>query len=195
MSEIPGVDEREILQQILNAFTLLSEEARLRFIKVIATFFNIDLGSLPPLRDAQRISAVSGAIPSREPVFTGHATLSPKEFMMEKGPRTDVDRVVCLAYYLSHYREKPHFKTSDISKLNTEAAQRKFTNAAFAVNNATRGGYIAAAPGGLKQLSVLGEQYVQALPDREAAKVAIERLRPRRARIYIRGRKPKTPKQ
>jgi hypothetical protein len=115
--------------------------------------------------------------------------------MLEKASRTDVDRVVCLAYYLSHYRDKPHFKTSDISKLNTEAAQRKLANAAYAVNNATQGGYLAQAPGGLKQLSVLGEQYVEVLPDREAGKAVLERLRPRRSRVYVKTRKARAGKE
>lgn len=55
----------------------------------------------------------------------------PKEFMVQKRPRTDIERVACLGFYLTHYRDTPHFKTLDISKLNTEAAQPKFTNAAW----------------------------------------------------------------
>jgi hypothetical protein len=100
--------------------------------------------------------------------------------MFEKQPRTDVDKVACLAYYLSHYRDTPHFRTLDISKLNTEAAQVKFSNPAVAVDNAVKRNFLVPAPKGNKQLSTLGEQFVQALPDRDKAKAIIVTARPRR---------------
>ncbi len=106
--------------------------------------------------------------------------MSPKEFVLQKQPRTDVERVACLAFYLTHYRNTPHFKTIDISKLNTEAAQSKLSNPAVAVDNATKTGYLAPAIKGTKQLSAPGEVFVQALPDREAAKAAMERIKPRK---------------
>ena len=84
--------------------------------------------------------------------------------MFEKQPNTDIERVACLAYFLTHYRDTPHFKTLDISKINTEAAQIKFSNAAQAVENATKAGLIVQSLKGQKQLSAIGEQYVQALP-------------------------------
>lgn len=91
-----------------------------------------------------------------------------------------MERITCLAYYLTHYRETPHFKTLDLSKLNTEAAQLKFSNAAFASDNAVRAGLLVPAGKGAKQISALGELYVQALPDRAAAKDAVAHMKPRR---------------
>src|SRR5258708_3272898 len=82
--------------------------------------------------------------------------------------RKDVERVACLAFYLTHYRETPEFTTLDISKINTEAAQRKLANATVAVNNASQYGYLVPAGKGMKQISASGERYVQALPDYEA---------------------------
>ena len=75
-----------------------------------------------------------------------------------------------MAYYLTHYRSIPHFKTLDISTLNTEAAQPKFANATVSVENAMKRDYLAPATKGLKQLSALAEQFVLALPDREKAR-------------------------
>lgn len=106
--------------------------------------------------------------------------MSPKDFIMEKQPRTDVERVASLAYYLTHYKNTPHFRTLDISKMNTEAAQPKFSNAAMAVDNATKTGYLVPATKGNKQLSARGEQFVQALPDRDAAKEVMSNTRQRR---------------
>ena len=100
--------------------------------------------------------------------------------MLLKEPQTDIERVAVLAFYLTHYQAAPHFKTTDITKVNTEAAQAKFSNAALAVNNAALAGFLVPAGKGQKQLSGLGEQFVQALPDRAAAKTIRERLKRRR---------------
>ena len=75
-----------------------------------------------------------------------------------------------------------HFKTIDLSKLNTEAAQIKFSNTAFSVVNATNAGLLASAGKGAKQLSAMGERYVDALPDRTAAKEILSSMRIRRRR-------------
>lgn len=98
---------------------------------------------------------------------------------MEKRPATDVDRVVCLAYYLTHYREQQFFRTVDLSTLNTEAAQTKFGNATKAVENAIAAGYILQAGKGARQLSAVGELYVQYLPDRERARAEVSAQKPR----------------
>jgi hypothetical protein len=100
--------------------------------------------------------------------------------LLEKQPRTDVERIACLAYYLTHYRDTPHFANIDLAKLNTEAAQPKFSNTAYSANNALYQGYLAAAAKGQKQLSAAGEQFVRALPDRDAAKTAMSLAKPRR---------------
>ena len=104
----------------------------------------------------------------------GDAGQSPKLFLVQKKPSTDVERVACLGYFLAHYRNTQRFKTKDITKLNTEAAQRPFSNSAKAVNNASgRNGYLAPAGAGHKQISPLGEAVVDALPNREAVNAAI----------------------
>lgn len=103
--------------------------------------------------------------------------MSPKDFLLEKSPKTDVERIACLAYYLTHYRSTPHFKTLDISTMNTEAAQPKFSNTAYSTANAVKLGYIVPSTKGARQLSALGERFVQALPDRDAAKEVLLSLR------------------
>ena len=113
-------------------------------------------------------------------LFGQKSDLTPKEFLMEKEPRTNVERVTCLAYYLNHYRETPNFKTLDISKLNTEAAQPKFANPSVALNDAAISGFVVASTKGTKQISAMGEQFVLALPDRDAAKKIKQKMRPKR---------------
>lgn len=171
--------EREILSRVLAAFEELDDEARVRVLQTVGTFFGINvLQSVGAPRNA--IQSTARAPSAVQSSFSEDRSISPKQFMLEKGPRTDVERVACLAYYLTHYRETPHFKTIDISKVNTEAAQAKFSNAAVALNNATKMNYLVPATKGNKQLSALGEQFVLALPDRDKARAVMVHARPRR---------------
>ena len=121
--------------------------------------------------------------PSRS--FSEDRSIPPKQFMAEKQPKADVERVACLAYYLTHFRDTPYFKTLDISKINTEAAQIKFSNPTVAVENAAKMGYLVPASKGNKQISHIGEQFVQALPDREKAKAIMMQARPRRKKRRV----------
>ncbi len=175
---MPQASEVEVLSRIISDLQGLSDEDRERIFQTIATYFGYSA------RDrAQRSvpSAVTGG--GYEPTipFSDSPGVTPKQFLLEKQPNTDVERIVCLAYYLTHYRATPHFKTVDITKLNTEAAQPKFSNAAYTTTYAMKAGYLAPAPKGQKQLSAAGEQFVAALPDRDAAKQAIASTK-RRAR-------------
>ena len=172
--------ELDVLTSVLALLQKIEPEARERILHSAATFLRISISHssvLPetPMRDSH--SASEAPPPSS---FSGDRTIPPKQFMFEKQPRTDVEKVACLAYYLTHFRDTPHFKTLDISKLNTEAAQIKFSNPTVAVENATKRSYLAPSTKGNKQLSAVGEQFVQALPDRERAKSIMEQLRPRR---------------
>jgi hypothetical protein len=105
----------------------------------------------------------------------GESQISPREFVSQKKPQSLVERVACLAYYLVHHRGTQHFKVADIVALNTEAAAHKFGNPSRDMDNADRqNGYIVSAGNGAKQLTVRGEAVVEALPDREAVKVALK---------------------
>jgi len=169
------VEEIRVLTLILNNLRAVGTESRERILHTAATYFGLNVravsqSSLGPT------SSGNGAGTS----FSEDRRISPKEFIFQKQPRSDAEKVACLAFYLTHYRDTPRFKTLDISKLNTEAAQVKFSNAAVAVDNATKKGLLVPAEKGQKQVSSVGEQYVLALPDREAAQAALAGLRKRR---------------
>lgn len=167
-------------QSVAAAFQQLDHVGRIRLMRTIATFFKLDASTLT--REAMLTGSDVSRLASTAAAFSEDRTQSPKDFLRDKKPRTDVERVATLAYYLTHYRNMPHFKTVDLSQLNTEAAQVKFSNAAQAVDNATKAGLLVPAVKGAKQLSADGESYVQSLPDRAAAKEAIADSRPRRKR-------------
>ncbi|RXH14739.1 hypothetical protein [Bradyrhizobium guangzhouense] len=174
-------DELSVLNRILNALQPLSNDKRRNVVRSLITLLGMDHRIAEPSHDSSKTSIQSGAA-HRVP-FSADLSISPKQFLLQKQPRTDVERVACLAFYLTHYRDSPHFKTLDLAKLNTEAAQPKFSNAAYAATNAAKMGYLAPAPKSQRQISAAGEQFVQALPDREAAKLAMSNARPRKKAI------------
>ncbi len=169
-------DDAAVLGEVISALRRVSPESRQRLIETISTFFNTKL----PYSSAT-ITALPGPVSSSSS-FSETKPITAKQFILEKEPRTDVERIACLAFYLTHYADAPHFKTLDLSRLNTEAAQPKFSNAAVSVENATKMGYLVPAIKGHKQLSGAGERFVQALPDREAAKAAMNSVRSRMRR-------------
>ncbi len=171
---------RDAVQKVIDGLIAFDDDTRLRILRTAATFYQLDA-----ITGSRRNGAGTTHAHSRDvgaPSFSDRQQLSPKEFLFQKQPRTDVERAACLAYYLTHYRDMPHFKTVDISKLNTEAAQIKFSNTAYAVVNAVNAGLLASAGKGAKQISAPGERYVDALPDRNAAREVMTSLRRRRNR-------------
>lgn len=172
----PGAAELKAVTEVLHVLHGLTPEDRVRVLESAAAFFGLATG----IRSIGHARATSTDSETSVGGFSEDRTQSPKEFLLEKRPQTDVERIACLAYYITHYRSTPHFKTLDLSKLNTEAAQLKFSNAAWAVENATKQGYLVPATKGAKQISALGELYVQALPDRDSAKAAVLQAKPRK---------------
>ena len=165
-----------IIDKIIQNLLPLDPYSRLRVYRTVGTFFGFE--DSYPMVDRSIDNRVTAKI-SREPNFSSSQEPTPKEFLLQKQPNTIVERVACLSYYLARFRGIQQFNTIDISKLNTEAAQIKLSNASYSVRDAVKYGYLVAAEKGMKQLSAQGEKYVEALPDRDAAKKV----------------KPKTPKR
>ncbi|MBK9258067.1 MAG: hypothetical protein IPM42_21700, partial [Saprospiraceae bacterium] len=116
----PQVDEFGALQELVNILKPLDKAIVKKLIRTLITFYDIEgfgvgnsLGQNIPIN-------------INETKFSDNRDISVKEFMLEKNPQTDVERIACLAYYLTHYKNQEEFKTLDLSRLNTEAAQIKF---------------------------------------------------------------------
>jgi len=171
--EQASYDDLEILTKIISLLKKLTKEDQLRTLQSVATFLDVSFQDVPHVSDLRPTATIVSN-------FSEDRAISSKNFLLDKDPRSDVARVACLAYYLTHYRDTPHFKTLDISALNTEAAQPKFSNASVAVDNATKAGLLVQATKGNKQISAAGERYVQLLPDQDAAKSSIQGARPKR---------------
>jgi hypothetical protein len=182
-------DEFSALQTVIAALQGVQGDARQRIFDAAATFLQINPATGGAARRVAPPTQAPESPPSY-PSFSADTAMSPKEFLFEKQPRSDVERVAALAYYLTHYRDTPHFKTLDLSKLNTQAAQPKFSNAASSANNAVKQGYLVPTTKGQRQLSAAGERFIAALPDRDAARAAMTQGAPKR-----RTRRASTPKR
>ena len=180
--EQPSDEQRlyTAFQQLADAVLPLKQELRERAHAMLGAFLGVVTPTGSPAeagvsRPAGHRSPPPIRIAPREPP-------SPKDFLFQKQPNTELERVACLAYYLAHYRDTKHFKTLDISKLNTEAAQRKFANPASTVNNATQAGFLAPVSSDMKQLAAEGERFVDEVPDQAAARAAFVNRKARRQR-------------
>ena len=175
-------DDFESLKRIIDCLRPLNEEGKVRLLKSAITFLRLDAAFGPKNGPVLQSSSPTSVPLPPQSSFSERTEMTPKQFLNEKLPSNDIERVACLAYYLTHYRNVPEFKTLDISQINTEAAQPKFSNAAVPVDNARQRGFLVVASDGRKQLGAIGEQFVQALPDRDAAKRVLERVRVRKPR-------------
>jgi len=126
---------------------------------------------------------------SEEPGLGDNPT--PKTFIAQKKPSSEIERITCLAYYLDRYRNVSAFKTKDLTKLNTEAAQPTFSNPTVFARNAETAGYLAKAGGGSKQISDLGESLVKVFPDREKVKKVLADYKTNRKRRAKKSRAKK----
>ncbi|MEW5850714.1 MAG: hypothetical protein AB2A00_18145 [Myxococcota bacterium] len=101
----------------------------------------------------------------------GHApvTSATAAWVAQKGPRTDAERITCLAYYLVHEHKKTAFRTRDLTQLNSAAGLSPFTNATVAVVSAVKKGLLSRGRGGDLSLARNGDRFVEALPDRARA--------------------------
>ena len=135
---------------------------------------------------------VVSAEDSYSPAANSAAGASAKEFIVQKQPKNDIERVVCLAYYLTHNENVPQFKTMDLTHLNVKAAQPKLSNPSATARNAATQNFLAPAGGGKKQITPKGEALVTALPDRGAVKRALEQHFIRKKRKGKASRKRKS---
>ena len=95
----------------------ISPDSRKRIFQTVGTFFQFEASvsaeasASADLR-VSRSAPGAGNIQSTPSTFSGDRTPSPKQFLSEKQPRTDVERVACLAFYLTHYRDTPNSRPS-----------------------------------------------------------------------------------
>lgn len=174
-----------VFNDIVAAIDSLSPEDQVSVLGSVNNWFAPIVGSvqqvsMQPPQGGLVGSSVGQQQAILEHSFSNQPDMSAKLFLMDKSPQSNVERIACLAFYLAHYRENPHFKSVDISALNTEAAQPKFSNVTQTTTDAVKQGFLVSAGKANKQLSAMGEQYVLALPDRSSAAEVRKKMKPKR---------------
>lgn len=183
--------ELDAMRACATAIEPLTEDAKLRTLTWLMERYGRDM--LSEMRSSSAVGQPAGSLGVGPRITTAQAEVTPKRFVQEKLPQTDVERIAVLAYYLASNRGVQHFKTSDLTALNTEAAQRRFSNAADAASNAMKSsGFLADAGKGMRQLTVKGEEAVEALPDREALMAVIDKYSDSRRRRPAKGARSTT---
>lgn len=170
-----SLEELDAIREALEALTPLDSEGRARAVIYIA-------GALGVAAPGQTPAAVR--VDGSLPIATGSGVngMSAKQFMAAKKPATAVERITCLAYFLAYGKETAFFKTKDLSEMNREAAGPTFTNISQAAKDAVKAEYLAPAGKGARQLTALGEQVVEALPDHAAVREIVAAGKSRRRR-------------
>lgn len=178
--------ELESLKTVLHALEPLDEIQRRFVLKTAAE--RLGISGVLPAASGNNQERKDGPPASGAP-FTGNGGgdtslggQTAKQFLKAKQPKTDVQRIACLAFFLTHSRNQPHFKTADLTSLNIEAGGTRLTNPHLTVKNATnQNRYLAPVGSGAKQITTLGEDVVNALPNQEAVKtVAASQKKPRK---------------
>lgn len=109
-----AVDEAAALTALVSALAPLDQSARIRLLRTISTFFELSGADVYPESSVAQRAASAVESERRgvaQPSFSEDRSISAKAFMIEKRPQQDTERIACLAYYLTHYRDQPTFKT------------------------------------------------------------------------------------
>lgn len=171
----------EALGTVIGALDPLDDDKRLWVLQTAASRFSLTIGPTSSGGGNLQKGAKNPFDPGIDQT-EGNADVSPQSFIRAKNPRTDVQRIACLAYYLTKHRNQARFKTKELTDLNTEARAPTFSNASVSVNNARKSRFLTPGGGGYKHLTNAGEDLVDALPDQEKVRTVLSENHPRKKR-------------
>src|ERR1700720_4579126 len=96
--------EVEALSTIVGVLKELEPDVQKRVLQSVHAFLDIQIQQKAVHQSDLALNVAKGASGDE---FSRDRTISPKEFLRDKNPVTDVERVTCIAYYLTHYRDTP----------------------------------------------------------------------------------------
>lgn len=165
-------DSTTALVTVVGALDSLQDDKDRQWVlQSAASKFNVTLST--PNTDGQGGNRAATGVLGTGAVADVQAAIAkkdPRDFIRIKRPATDVQRVACLGYYLVHTTGQPGFTSKDVATAHTNSGGSKI-NLTRALDNATRKSkYISNRSSREKQLTTLGEDVVNALPDQEAVK-------------------------
>ena len=183
----------EALKAVIETLDSLEASEKQWVLQSAANLWSVTLASGAPGAAAGSGSGgVGGAAANLGSGANGQQVVNPqdpKSFIKLKNPQSETQRVTCLAYFLSNFRNTPAFKAKEIIALNTESRGPAF-NVPRAVNNAANAKhkYLSSVGQGQKQITAHGEEVVEALPDLEKLKEVEARKATKRGRPKKRGK-------
>src|SRR5580692_3007811 len=99
-----------IVAKIIEVLEPLSLHDREHVLRTVTTWLRVGVSADAGLTESSATPISSShPSPSDDEKFSDRAVQSAKEFLMEKDPITEVERLACLAYYLTHFQETPQF--------------------------------------------------------------------------------------
>ncbi len=118
--------------------------------------------------------------------------MSIDRFIRDKKPKDQYQRVAVIAYYLEHKENKKEFKNAEMATVNTkDARQSPIRNIADVITKAqNRHKFLTKGMGNAThQLSTLGADVVEALPDQEKVKGLIAGVKSQKPRKKKKAKK------
>lgn len=161
--------EIEALKAIDESLENLTPEEKQRVFSFIASKH-----SLTPIKASVASTGNNGAGGSGNDRNENPVT-DIKQFIKIKKPKGFYEQIACLGYFLENVQGLESFNTKQITKANTDARAPKIPNPSLYVTHSqSTYGFLSQVGGGKKAITPRGEALVEALPDREAVKAALE---------------------
>lgn len=146
---------------ILQQLHPLSPEERNRLLDAISAYF----GRLEPNQIAPRSMYVPAPSRTNSVPFSVVRDISLRDFLLQKKPRTGVERVVCMAYYLLRHRNQQSFTNSDLLKMNSGVLNAG-ASLPRRVSDAVKAGLLIQVTATEKKLTAKGEALALSMPKR-----------------------------
>lgn len=181
--------EVEAVEAIHRALEPLDPEARARVLRSVTSL--LEVTTLPTLDNRPTSANISPPSPT---VGTGiQPQMSINAFIASKRPGNVYQRLACLAYFLEHHDQTVDVNAKDLATANSNARQANIPGTTNALSDATsKYEFFAPVGRGRKHLTSRGVAVVEALPDQEAVKRALQQHpSPRRSGRRTRAKRAK----
>jgi len=162
------LSEIEALKAVDESLGHLSTEERQRIFNFISSKYSL----IPSTYSNTNQGAVGN---QGSNTGTGQPITDIKQFLASKKPVGFYEQIACLGYFLEKVQGQESFNTKAITTANTAARATKIPNPSlYLANVVSKYGYLTAVGGGKKAMTARGEALVEALPNRDTVKTALE---------------------
>ncbi|MGA8575266.1 MAG: hypothetical protein WB609_06175 [Candidatus Cybelea sp.] len=173
--------ELDAVQSILATLSRFDHNVRRKILRTVNAFFGADHGD-----DAAPLT-----LPSVSSKFFQQRPMSARQFSSGKQPKTAIERLVTLAYFLEESRGAHDYTAQDLISASKEAALPSRPSITSAIEKAKAEQLIAPNVLGRYHLTPTGRAYAEALPNRDRAQqllIALPTLKQGKSRRKIRKR-------